>query len=75
MAAHVLCLKMLILIVRLLWSDDADKHVTKLLELASEHHDMTLELYGIKLAGKPKLHYLYHAILGVSQFGRYLSCF
>jgi len=46
----------------LMTGDHAVQHYEKLLELATFHHFLFIELYGRELA-RPKLHYLYHCII------------
>ena len=54
---------------------NAKDNATTLMKLAERHHDLTLELYGMLLASKPKIHFLYHIIMALEKFGGLFHCF
>ena len=72
---HIGCFKMLFCIVSLLFSEGVSKHGSMLMNLAIKHHDLTLEVYGLVLASKPKMHQLYHIIQWTVKNGQLFTCF
>ena len=68
-------MKMMAMIVDIMFSGCACNHIGKLRELVVAHHALILQLYGLALASKPKIHYLYHCVDDLEQFGVSLSCF
>lgn len=72
---HIGCFRILYCIVFLLFSEGASKHGPLLMNLVSRHHDLILEVYGLRLASKPKIHQIYHIITWLVESGQLFTCF
>ena len=75
MGKHAECLRLLCLIISLLSSETCFEQVGLLRRLVLAHHKLYVELYGLVLASKPKLHYLFHIVDCIARHGLCLSCF